>query len=247
MLVVTVCAAEPDRGAALSPLAAALHARMGLNPGEAVARRRAEDEAALARLGADARRLDVRDCIYRGHPRDPRWYYPTLEAVFGQIHRGESTLSASIAAAVEQRVHPGPETILYAPLGAGGHVDHRHVHLAAALLAEKGWRVAFYEDVPYADDDFPHPLTGVRTPTLEECVGGSPVGPLRPCLIPLAEADWQARIGSTLAYRSQLAMMFGSREAVLPRLEAFAGRYSKGKRCERIWIPECQAARGFMP
>jgi hypothetical protein len=147
---------------------------------------------------------------------------------------------------VEQVVHPGPETILYAPLGAGGHVDHRHVHRAAALLAEKGWRVAFYEDVPYADDDFPHPLTGVRTPTLDECVGESPAGPLHPRLIPLEESDWQARVDSVLAYSSQLAMMFGSREAVLPRLEAFAGRYAVGQRCERIWIPESQAAQAFM-
>jgi LmbE family N-acetylglucosaminyl deacetylase len=246
VLVVTVCAAAPDPADPLSPLASALHGRMGLSPAAAVARRREEDEAALATLGAEPARLDVPDCIYRGRPSEGQWYYPTLEAVFGPAHPEEAALYASIAGAVLALDLHRPGATFYAPLGAGGHVDHRHVHRAAAVLAGQGWRVAFYEDVPYADDTHPHPLTGVPTPTLEACVVASPVGPLQPHLIPLEEADWQARVAGVLAYPSQLPLMFGSREAVLPRLEAFAGRYAAGQRCERIWIPESQAAQAFI-
>lgn len=237
VLVVTVCASAPGREGPLSPLAAELHERMGLNPAEAVARRRAEDEAALARLGADAWLLEVRDCIYRGQPRNQRWYYTTLEAVFGEVHPEESMLPASIAGAVSKLAEPAPDTILYAPLGAGGHVDHQHAHRAAVLLAEKGWRVAFYEDVPYADDRYPHPLAGGGGPALEDRVASSPSGPLEPRLVYLKPEDWQARLDGARAYRSQLALMFGSVEAVVPRLEAFAGRYEEGCWCERIWIP----------
>lgn len=40
---------------------------------------------------------------------------------------------------------------LIAPLGLGGHVDHRLVHRVARDAARGGaWSVAFYEDLPYA-------------------------------------------------------------------------------------------------
>ncbi|MCG8475229.1 MAG: hypothetical protein MI784_07130 [Cytophagales bacterium] len=39
---------------------------------------------------------------------------------------------------------------VYAPLALGGHIDHWIVLEAACLLADEGYRVFFYEDLPYA-------------------------------------------------------------------------------------------------
>ena len=41
------------------------------------------------------------------------------------------------------------DTVYYAPLGVGGHVDHRLVRDAALALARQGASVLFYEDFPY--------------------------------------------------------------------------------------------------
>ena len=46
-------------------------------------------------------------------------------------------------------LHHAPPLLL-APLGAGGHIDHRVVHDAACEFARTGWATAFYEDLPYA-------------------------------------------------------------------------------------------------
>jgi hypothetical protein len=48
-------------------------------------------------------------------------------------------------------IRPG-RALLIAPLALGGHVDHVVVHRAACAAALDGWRVAFYEDAPYAFD-----------------------------------------------------------------------------------------------
>ncbi|MDA8391968.1 MAG: PIG-L family deacetylase [Actinomycetota bacterium] len=60
--VLTVFAGDP--GPALSPVAERHHARCGLGV-DAVERRRAEDRAALTRLGADPRHGALADAVYR--------------------------------------------------------------------------------------------------------------------------------------------------------------------------------------
>lgn len=42
------------------------------------------------------------------------------------------------------------EGVIFAPLGLGGHVDHVLVHNAVCSLAQLGYPVIFYEDLPYA-------------------------------------------------------------------------------------------------
>lgn len=44
------------------------------------------------------------------------------------------------------------DTLLLAPLGLGGHVDHLLIERAALMMMGDGCATAFYEDLPYAGD-----------------------------------------------------------------------------------------------
>jgi LmbE family N-acetylglucosaminyl deacetylase len=113
--------------------------------------RRAEDERALAVLGARHRWLDLHERIWRDPPLPKtRSSFPTH--VFRTPKRMEdfSELKA-IRAAITQILDGGASQI-YAPLAVGNHVDHVEVALAALreVLGRGAFeRIHFYED-PYA-------------------------------------------------------------------------------------------------
>jgi LmbE family N-acetylglucosaminyl deacetylase len=107
--------------------------------------RRAEDERALAVLGASHRWLDLPERIWRQPPlartlhvfRTP----PTMDD-FSQLR--------AIRAVIGEQIERGVE--VYVPLAVGHHVDHVEVALAAlreVLVRGAFDRVRFYED-PYA-------------------------------------------------------------------------------------------------
>ncbi len=107
--------------------------------------RAAEDAASLATLGARGVHLGLPDAPLRGVPC-------THDALCA------ADVDDALAAAAADALGPwcaGAE--VWAPLGCGGHVDHRLCHAAARSLrgasttaegAAAGW--AFYEDRPYA-------------------------------------------------------------------------------------------------
>lgn len=113
-----------------------------LDPQEAMAERRVEDEAYVRLAGASLSFVNRPDAVFRGYegadqlmgapwPDDP----PPVEELRREIARLE------------------PERV-YFPLSVGGHVDHRLVRragvdLAAELEAERAGRLVFYEDFPY--------------------------------------------------------------------------------------------------
>ena len=116
--------------------------------------------------------------------------------------------------------------VLYAPLAVGQHVDHQLVLRIALRLRRMGWRVQFYEDYPYAEDE--------RKLTQALYRWSSPP---RPTLQLLAEEDVAARIAAIRCYTSQLANLFGGEAAVAARVRAYA-RAVGGGECyaERYWI-----------
>src|SRR5918992_2535294 len=61
-----VFGSEPDRDRPLTAFAQAMHEQWGLSANEVIASRQAEEAAAAAVLGAQARVLPFRDAIYRG-------------------------------------------------------------------------------------------------------------------------------------------------------------------------------------
>ncbi|MFN8459011.1 MAG: hypothetical protein U0401_30915 [Anaerolineae bacterium] len=236
VLVVTVCAAPPTPGEPLSAFAQALHQQWG-NPGDMVALRQAEDQNSLAILGADYVRLNFTDCIYRGEPQHGRWYYSSVDDLFGPIHPNDQTLAAKIAGAIIELVPVGVGLTLYAPLAAGHHVDHQMVNAAAWLLHQQGWPVAFYEDYPYADPDSLYAAQGRTEYTLENTVATPQNAALQPQLHFFSEDNLQAKIQSVAAYRSQLESLFGGESAMAERLRKYALHVGKSRLAERIWVP----------
>lgn len=131
--------------------------------------RRAEDREVLERLGADWLHLGLVDGLFRRKPRpageradwvrrvlpEPAHVYPTYR---GHLAKGRisphdaDTLACARACLAELASAPG--TVLLAPLGVGGHVDHVLVRTAAALSGEP---VVYYSDFPYNQRHRPDP------------------------------------------------------------------------------------------
>lgn len=236
VLVVTFCAAMPDPGEPLSPLAERFHAWMG-HPADVVAARRREDRAALAIVGAEGLWLDFKDCIYRGRSCEHLWHYTSIREVFGRIHPNERTLAEVMAVAVNERVSIGSKTTIYAPLGVGNHVDHQLTHCAAWVLHAQQGRLVLYEDYPYADPDRPHPIDESIASSPASTLAATAATLLAPRFVHLSEADLQAKIDGVRAYRSQLAMLFGEEAAIPSRLRTYASRHDPYRLAERFWIP----------
>lgn len=113
--------------------------------------RRAEDERALAVLGARYRWLDLHERIWREPPLErTRSSFPT--PVFRTPERMDDfTELRTIRGVIGELLDAGGDRI-YAPLAIGHHVDHVEVALAALreVLGRGAFeRIQFYED-PYA-------------------------------------------------------------------------------------------------
>lgn len=138
----TVCAGDPPVDVH-SPLADELIARWGTGA-EAVAVRRAEDEAACEWLGAEPVHLNVPDCIFR-RSIDGQPLYPDNDSLFGRLHMADQSLIDDLAAQFRARV-PSGVTVL-CPLTVGNHVDHQLTRAAAERAGLSPW---YYLDFPYA-------------------------------------------------------------------------------------------------
>ncbi|ALK08130.1 PIG-L deacetylase family protein [Blastochloris viridis] len=106
--------------------------------------RRAENAAALAQIGADALSLGLVDAALRTVGGAP--IYADAQALRGPLATADRALPVVIAARLAAVVHAGDR--LHVPAGgAGAHVDHRVVRLAAAGIAAPQ---RHYPDFPYA-------------------------------------------------------------------------------------------------
>ena len=230
VLVITICAAPPETNEPFSPYAQAMHRVWG-DPLDVVATRQVEDQAAMQILGADYLRLKFTDCIYRGQPRIGEWYYNNDDQLFGDVHPADRSLAAEIVEAVLEMVPRDQKTTLFAPLTVGHHVDHQLAHAAARHLLSLGYKLAFYEDYPYADPVF----AGRYTPTLETTLAGLPPPPLQPQLRLLSEANLTAKIDSIRAYESQMAMLFAGDTEMAELMRNYALHVGQGQLADRVW------------
>jgi LmbE family N-acetylglucosaminyl deacetylase len=235
--VITICAAPPP-SPHFSTYAEKLHRDWG-DPGDAVATRRREDEAALAILGAAGHYLFLPDCIYRGASPAGPWYYNSDADIFGQVHPADMALAAEITQAGVEQVPQRSETVIYAPLGVGHHVDHQLTHRAAWQLRAQGYHIIFYEDYPYADPQYPFTRFGEGNQyDLAEALKEPRPARLSTHLYPLEEDDLQAKIRSVAAYASQLSSLFGSEAAMATHLRNFAFYIGQDRPAERFWMIE---------
>ncbi len=193
VLVVTVCGALPPPEAR-STLTDKIHRARGFADGLAyVSARREEDRAAAAILGAHVEWGRSLDAIYR-RPAD----YDRSATLLGPPVSGDPLLpeAAMLIADLRRRF---PRATLYAPLGIGGHIDHRVVSAAARMA---GGDVCLYEEFPRG-----------AVPGQSEVVD---VG-----------THANQRVAAVLCYRSQIRPLFGdedaARAAVIAHVESTGG------------------------
>jgi len=237
VLVVTIFASPPPPNEPFSPFAQEMHAIWG-NPADIIATRQAEDQASMAILGADYVRLKFVDCIYRGQPRRGIWYYNNNDQLFGRVHPDDMPLADDLVAAIGEVAPAADDTLVYAPLTVGNHIDHQLVYAAAWQLHRQGWTIAFYEDYPYADPNYaphdrqqnPHGLEA----TLDRLQLGHT---LQPRLRFFSEQGLQAKIRAVAAYASQLQMLFKGRANMEKWVADYARHVGSGNPAERVWIP----------
>lgn len=211
ILIVTIMAGEPP-AQPISPFAAALHARWEL-AAQVVALRRTEDLAACAILGAEYAHWQFPDCIYRQHPESGDYLYASEEALFAQVHEGDTVVLQQLTA--QLRALPPCER-LFCPMGVGNHVDHQLVR--AATEACFASTLLYYEDYPYTRD--PAALERVLS-----------LGRWQAEVVPLSRVAVAARIAAISAYASQIGSFFNGRADLETQLKHHINQVGG----ERIW------------
>jgi LmbE family N-acetylglucosaminyl deacetylase len=142
VVVVTVCGGVPQ-GDISSEFIQELHTRWGMGE-PAIEHRQAEDRRACAMLGARTFHLPIPDAIYRTSVGGEH-FYDSEETIFGKIHPEEIHLIDRIARMIAKECEGASR--IYAPMGYGGHIDHRLTRKAVDRLGIGVW---FYRDYPYA-------------------------------------------------------------------------------------------------
>ncbi len=227
-LIITVFGGIPAPDIQLSPLATQVYSSMGLGSQDAarlVENRRMEDATALNFLQSDYLWLNYLDAIYRGNPA----YYTTQEQLIGgDVHSEDIAIDRQLAQdliALHERL---PDTVWYAPLGIGRHVDHQIVVSAVDRLIQRGAKVRLYEDFPYAINEDAlenrlHELGGALEPLFVEMSE----------MLPLREE-------ASDMYASQVQANFGSRAAMYRAMENYTHniRPTKSIHLERYWTAQ---------
>jgi LmbE family N-acetylglucosaminyl deacetylase len=221
--VINLCAGTPDYNQ-LSPFAQQYHTTWG-NPPDMVALRREEDRLVLKAWGIEGIYFDTPDSIYR--IMNGRVLYPDERALFSDPTNDEIT---ELPQRWEEKIvqlgfQPG-ETILYAPLAAGNHVDHQLGRMLGRRFESQGWNVNYYEDFPHAED----PIT------------------LGKALSWFAERKWQEKtvlidirkkILAMEGYTSQIPFIFGDSQDLTLRVKTFTAERARqthiGERV-RYWL-----------
>ncbi|MFI5796305.1 PIG-L deacetylase family protein [Streptomyces sp. NPDC051677] len=238
--VVAVTVFDGDPQGPLSAAAREFHRTCG-HGDDAMAHRRAEDDAAMARLGATPVRLGLPEALYRrdavGNPR-----YPAGQDIFGPGF-GSGCETAAVEPHDDAEGGPDPygiepdviaevvrlltslatvreAEVLLAPLAVGGHVDHR---ITAAAARRLGQPLLWYEDVPYA--------------LYDRCRGWQktlrPVGPMVHHASP---ADWEAKLDAIDRYVSQHPVLWEEPDRRREALTAYGTSVGAGHTpAERYW------------
>jgi LmbE family N-acetylglucosaminyl deacetylase len=223
-VIVTVFAGTPPNDT--SPIAHRLYSD---NPHihDIAGVRRREDLAAGRLLHVDVRQLPHLDALFRTTP-DGAPLYTDLNHIF-------SAPDAEVEQAAERLAHdwldadllPNPADVL-APLGIGGHVDHRIVRRAAELAHDKAGaatrRLHYYEDQPYAAR---RPQQRWHHLIPQRCV---------PTVHHLTETVWQNKIDAIACHASQIALLWPN-GSFQHELRSYAETVGGRAVAERTWSP----------
>jgi LmbE family N-acetylglucosaminyl deacetylase len=223
-LIALIFGSEPDLSQPLSDFAESMHQGWGLDTASVIAGRRAEEAAASAILGADDRFLPFHDAIYRGMS------YTSNEQLFSAPVEEETNLPGRIIDELGLSGLATTHARIYAPLAIGSHVDHQLAFESGRELANAGWDVWFYEDLPYA-------LGRQRRDARLHDLANE----IKPVALVNVEPVWNDKISAIMAYPSQLPTIFQgvatdpSHDAIDAAMSAYAESFIPGLRVERFW------------
>lgn len=221
--VITVFAASPPSGSALSPFAGSLHERWqasassGFNFSDPPAVRRAEDIHAFAAISPAIQVIHnaLPECIYRTNPVTGEALYASEEAIFGAVHPADPAIGALYTTPPLP-----PDVTLYAPLAVGHHVDHQIVRQAVSEWNLPPERVRYYEDYPYAG----------REEAVVAALGDR--SQWQPILVELDEEALAAKIRAIAAYESQISTFWLNATTMAGDIRRHVARAGG----ERLWI-----------
>ncbi len=189
-----------------------------------------EDEVAVRHLGATSDRMvSWLDCVYRisraGIP-----LYPDHPSIFGEIHPQDTTAQLLPTIVLPPQEIP---RCIYAPLGAGHHIDHQIVRNWAITLKQYMPWVAlkFYEEYPYTED------SSAVDKALAFFHENFPRLRLELETVPVDENNVKAKLESIACYKSQVSSFWadnGAMEAVTRQALIVAGGGEHPG--ERYWI-----------
>ncbi len=219
--VLTVMAGPPPPNLPHSPFVQEHLRRWGLGS-DPTPSRRAEDRCALAVLGAEVAFGRWADALFRTDAQG-KLLYTDLAHLFGPPHPADPLLGA-----LDAVIPPYAQvTALYAPLGVGGHVDHRLVCMAALRWAELHPKVAvfFYEEYPYSvagSNEIQRARALVQRPTVAQ-------------LFALKEAALEAKVRAIACYRSQISTFWADVEEMEQAVRSYARQVGETHDAERLW------------
>lgn len=227
-LVITAFTGNPAANQPLSHLALQVGRDWGANNVEeaihVIEMRKKEDSQALDYLQADYLWLDYPEAIYRGNPS----YYTSKEQLMGgDVHPSDRPLDNELGQMLLDLQERLPDTSWYAPLGIGRHIDHQIICSAADRLVQRGAKVYFYEDFPYAERN-----EGALEARLQEL--GSP---FEYTLVEVSEMMNMKKEAANM-YTSQTTANFGTTEDMYKAMDSYAYsiRPTETIRLERYWV-----------
>jgi LmbE family N-acetylglucosaminyl deacetylase len=198
-------------GTELTDFAKRLHKLWGTTSAEDTIRvRRAEDQRAVALVGAKAVHFDFLDCIYR-RGRDGEFLY--RDAII-RPNPAEADLPAQIAQTMIAWLKP--DDLVITQLAIGGHVDHIIMRSAAELLRRS---LVWVADIPYLLN-YPDDLSS-KTAGMKDSVQ------------PISEAGLKVWQNAIEMYVSQFSTLFDSPEIMRQKI---SGYWSERKGI-RFWQP----------
>jgi LmbE family N-acetylglucosaminyl deacetylase len=202
--------------------------------GQAVAKRRLEDERYAYFAEASIVFLDMPDAVFRGYEGD--------DELLGPVREDDISV---VEALRREIVRLEPQNV-YFPLAVGNHVDHQLCRDAGvALLGEpRSWimpapewagTVVFYEDFPYAWWSSFDSLASLPQGALD---GIPSEVALTPRYADISE-ELERKIQGLLLYESQLERLFGGAKAMASTVRQAAARTGAlggiGVAAERYW------------
>ena len=119
-----------------------------------------------------------------------------------------------------------PNVLLFAPLAIGGHIDHLIVRNAALMLADEGYPIVLYEDLPYSGD-----ITKEQIDLYILKIESEKKVKFSALIVNIGQA-FEVKIQKISTYKLQIS------DLIIGRIIKHANNVGNGNPSERIWVSE---------